>query len=366
MTHRVQTVDLAFRRSDSTTWVAIDPTSTTGRRFRDRLETTFPMEEAMTPAMAYVEQEPKVPLTLVEGASASQTGFWLRLRAMGRRAWNWLSSLPKRAWNTVTENPVAQKTGGWLSRAWSWVKAKVTAVGSALGVPGMTGAGLLTLTTHTGQRMIGWAFTPVRWFFQGIDVIWTWTASQVGRAGRPGEWVANRMMDVEEFFAGNTTGKVGLIGRVSDWLSAYVKPFIDPDATHMGFLRALGYALFGWKVPAVLALFPLGFALTPLTWLATIGFGLVALGTALDTMEDFDWWTRFLDRNGITRMRTRTAKEPESPLAPAVAVVETEAEVVEEAVAAAGAAVPKMDAAMNRAERRGAAPAQASKARTRR
>ena len=272
------TASLAFRRRGTSEWVDIDPHSTTGRRFLRAVGITpNPMEDEMTAAAAATQREPRMRLAVDNTASPSMRGFALQVRAAGRRAWDWLTRLPRAAWNKADEWFHVRSATSWFRGIWGWVRNKVAAAGRILGWSGASGVGMLAVSTEIGRGALRLAFTPVRWGFGLFAKGWNWSIEQLHlHLGAPGTWVADRMVDLEEFLIGKDTHS-GIIGRGWGLYQEWVAPWLTLDGIIMAGVRTAGFALTSLKAMGLLTLLPLGGFLLPAQYLVMAG-GLALTG----------------------------------------------------------------------------------------
>lgn len=268
------TATLAYRKRGSTTWVGIDPASTTGRRYLAALGLTIdPTEDEMTAATAATTGTPALR---VVPDTKTNMGLLLRARLMARRATDALLAAPRAAWGwlqrTLHLDALGQSAGGLLG----WIRTKATSAWNLLGINGALGGGMLALSTHTGHQLIGQAWRPVAWGFRMLDKGWLWAAEKIGNLGAPGEWVAHRMIDLEEFIAGNggtSARSAGLIGTVVDFYNAHVAMWLNPDNAVMAIVRAAGTLMLASPVLTVAAMLPLGWFGTHFVRAVNLGMG---------------------------------------------------------------------------------------------
>lgn len=183
------TATLAFRRRGSTRWVEIDPLTPIS------LATARPSSNggAMTAATLHVIPEGP-PLT----TNRENYGWLLRQRRRAREAFDYARSLPRRIWDWAysTFHLGAVKDVVTGVAGWFWDKA--TIVGRTIGLGGGVGLGLLSVTTELGRtilretvgRALGWVGSAASW-------LWGGGKSMLRHLGGPGNWVADRMENVE-------------------------------------------------------------------------------------------------------------------------------------------------------------------------
>lgn len=278
------TATLAVRPAGSTTWIPVDPDSPAGARFLASLGIlTNPMEDVMTAATAATTHQPSLRLV-----SDTKTNYGLILRAkiIAQRTLTAITALPKAAWGwaarTLHLEAAGQAAGGLLG----WVRTKAMNAASFLGTPFFLGAGMIALSTGTGRKAIATGFRPARWAVGLVDKVWCRLATFADdHLGAPGSWTADRMMDIEEFFAGNSR-KPGVIARGVDLYNTHVAKWLATDSLIMRGLRTAGLAIVGSKLVAVAALIPLGMFSIVLQYAVGIAVAVVvgvnALGFALN------------------------------------------------------------------------------------
>jgi hypothetical protein len=262
-----------FQKAGTNEWVYLDPSDPPVAAFvADHLVHTQPMEETMSAATAAIAASPPIDFTGAE-TQAEKMSLLVTIKNAASKALSAMLALPKKAWGWFAKTLHFEAAGQTAGGVWGWLRTRATAVFSFLGTPGLTGAGLLALGTQSGRRAIGFVLTPVRWLGKGLNWLYLKTANTLGNLGRPGAWVADRMMDGHEFvFGSGTTGaEPGMLERARTFWNNKIAFWVDTNSPLMYVARAIGALLLFGKVTA------LG-ALLPVTWLATTAKVVLALG----------------------------------------------------------------------------------------
>lgn len=322
------TASLAYRPRGSTTWVNVDPNSTTGRAFLASLGiTTNPMEDEMTAATAATASAHAPGLRVVADTPAGLS-WYARARRTIAGATGIVTSPLRKALGWLADKLHLRAAANFAGGVFGWVRSKVMTGVAFVGTPAFIGLGLIAAFTAPGRQAISFGFRPVRWAFRVLDTAWVWTAGQVGRLGAPGEWMAHRMLDIEEFIAGNSGTSVhdpGLIGRTVDFYNSHVAEWMRTDGL-IGYLaRMVGTVLILPKAIALTTLIPLGFLALGtqyivgvlggayILWTGVVsGYGLYRLIRAAFTGRDSEG--RF---TSVTKVAAEAIIDGEAPAAPA-------------------------------------------------
>lgn len=235
----------------------------------------------MTASMALMDRKPRLALvppvaepTISAGAAEGTGGIWSWIKEAPGRFWGWLK-------RTLHLQPLIDK----VKAGAAWVVSLV----KELGVSGMSGLGLLTVTTGVGRWLLKtFVATPINWVGSLFGSVWRGLSNFFAdNLGGFGDWMAARMGDVEGFFWGTfdldehghiVVGKTGLFPSIGNWYRQHIAPHLELGSVLMRGLRMLGTALFGLQLIAALPLFGLvGSALT----YATYGAQVVLYGSLL-------------------------------------------------------------------------------------
>jgi hypothetical protein len=275
-----QTIDvaLAVKPEHVDEWISIDPTSPTGRAFIERLGfTTTPSKEDTMSAVAIEQQTTPRHLRVVEN-NREQMSLLLRARATARKAYDKMLSLPKAAWTWMKQTLHLDPALGFVADGFRWVRAKATAVTQYLGVPGLTGAGLLAISTGTGRAILGAALQPVAWTARliGRGYLWLENALSVeeddkGRFAGIRRFISTRMADARQYVTGDGRSDGGLVGKAAGFIAKWVYPTFQIDSLPMQGARTAGTAILGMQLLPLVALIPLGGFAIAGQYLATAG-----------------------------------------------------------------------------------------------
>lgn len=214
----------------------------------------------------------------------------------------WLVSAPGRFWGWLKRVLHLQPAVDKIKAAYVWGANALRSLISAMGLPGLTGLGLLTVSTGPGRWLLRVLTAPVRWV--GSMLAKTWDGVEnffTGNLGGFGTWVADRMADVEEFFFGTMANgkpyKLGLFGRVKSFWNQHISRHMATNSVFMRVLRVVGTALFGLQVIAALPLLGLaGSTLVYTTYAAkavlyaTVGWQSFWLGVTIGEMPRVTEW----------------------------------------------------------------------------
>jgi hypothetical protein len=269
-------ITVRYRSRKTRRWVEVDPSSTLGRWALGQVSTKLEKED-MTLAAAATMKPP--PVNLNGATTAEQMGFFVALKTNAARTLAFIAALPKRAWGWAVRTLHLERLGQMGQAALGWLRTIVTNVTGFLGISGMIGAGLMLVSTKGGRRTLYWATAPLRWVGRLADSAFLGTVNLIAKAGRPGEWVADRLMDGYELVFGSKTtgGRMGMVPTVGDWLSIHVKPWFNVHHPAMYAARGLGFLLLFGKVIALAGLIPWGWLAVTIQILAGIGMGLGVL-----------------------------------------------------------------------------------------
>lgn len=220
--------------------------------------------EAFSPGLRYMEG----------GGAGAAPSLFAKAKSLFSEVWGWLVQVPGRVWGWAKETlhlqPVVDKT----KAGWAWVKHASTTFLRAMGPIGMTGIGLLVISTEGGRSAAHTALAPVRWVGSLLGKGWTATSSFfTDHLGGFGDWMAARMGDVEEFLFGTTTlntkpFRLGVLTRIKAFWGKHIAKHTKLNSFFMLAARVAGIALFGYKLIGLLPLLGLtGAFLTVATYL---------------------------------------------------------------------------------------------------
>ena len=276
---RLQEATLAVRPAGSKTWVDVDPHSPAGAAFLARLGIlTDPMEDVMTAATAATTHQPQMRLV---SDNRTNMGLLVRAKIAAQRTTAAIMAMPKAAWGwavrTLHLEAAGQAAGGMLG----WIRTKSMTAISYLGAPFFMGAGMIALSTGSGRSAIRNGFRPIGWAIGLVDKVWCRIATFADdHLGQPGSFISDRMMDVEEFFAGNSR-KPGLVARSVDLYNAHVAKWLATDSLIMRGLRTTGLGLVGAKLVAIAGLLPLGMFTVVAQYVVGAAVVVVVMGSGL-------------------------------------------------------------------------------------
>jgi len=148
----------------------------------------------MTAATLHVVPEP-----MPAGDTKDQYAWILKKKAQAKEAADWAYSLPRRLWDWAWEFFNMDTVVSTLSTVGSFLKQQALGLGSIIGSVGGIGLGLLSVTTDLGRsvlsntvgRVLGWAGGLLSWG-------WNTLYSGVTRLGPIGQWVGDRMIQIEK------------------------------------------------------------------------------------------------------------------------------------------------------------------------
>lgn len=230
----------------------------------------------MTAATAYMDVRPR--LALVPPGRPAEPGVYQKVVTKAGNFWSWLSEAPGRFWGWLKKTFHLQPLVDKVKAAATWTVNGIRAFCQAMGFSGLSGLGLLTVTTGFGRWMIKtFVVTPVNWLLGRAADGWRGVSNFfANNLGSFGNWMANRMGDVEDFFWGTTTNE-GLFPRITRFYREHIAAHIELNSVAMRVLRLVGTCLFGIQLIAALPL--LGLTGTPLVYANYAGWGTLYLTT---------------------------------------------------------------------------------------
>ena len=192
--------------------------------------------------------------------------------------WAWVTDHAAKSWNWVKETLHLQGAIDWTKNAAATTWATIRSVGTALGTGGTAGAGLLVVSTSPGRKVLHYlvgvpAKFVAKWFGRGWHAVANFHADHLGTYGN---WVADRMQDVEQWAFGKD-GVHGVVGKVTGFYMRHVAKHMSLNSVVMRTTRLLGTMLFGVAMLNVFPLFLAGTALAVAVYV-TAGVTIVASG----------------------------------------------------------------------------------------
>lgn len=183
----------------------------------------------MTAATLHVIPEP-----MPAGDNVTKMGWLLRKQQQAREATDYALSLPRRIWDWAWEFFNLDTATVWVRTAGTWLKRQAIAFGKFAGALGGMGLGLLAVTTDVGRsilsntvgRVLGWAGSFAKW-------LWNGTYSVVTRVPVVGQWIGDRMIQIEKMAK---TGAVKVLG----FYAKHIAPHLDLNGRTMQVGRAVG------------------------------------------------------------------------------------------------------------------------------
>lgn len=253
---------IAFRRRGESDWVVIDPHTQRGRRLAAAYGfTPNPQKERLT--MSAIPVTAPAHLRVVETNKAGYSAL-LAAKAKARAAYDFVVSIPKSAWAWARETfhlgAVETKVTGFFG----WLKAKVVSVARMLGRTGLIGAGMLTVSTADGRRLLGMLAKPFVWAGKAITSVWSkiedllFVEDPSNALDSARNFVSERMADLREFLfgSGTTANRYGFLGNLAVKALIKVGPYLALDSKTMLTTRGIGAALFGAKLFTLASLLP--------------------------------------------------------------------------------------------------------------
>lgn len=336
---------LAVRPAGSEHWVHIDPSTPRGRRLAASFGFTTTKENIAMSAI------PVDDVHVVQN-NLEQAGLLISMRANFKAAWNWLKKAPGTSWEWLCKTFHLDPTVKFFQGCFNWLRDKLAIAAAHMGISGGIGAGLFTISTSAGRKLLAFVLKPLTWIASGVMKAWTWVEDGLFVEKAKGQhlnwldkarnWVSEKMATVREFFFGNGTS-LGVVGKTMLWLGKNVMPFFGLDHPVMQTSRVVGFGLLAFKAVTALALLP--FAAGTIMALQFIA-GAAAIGVGATMAWDIgnDW---------AVRLGWKAA--PVTPLT--VVPVEVEVEIVVDATAAAeGVTVTPSVDTTNRTTRRATTP----------
>ena len=228
----------------------------------------------MTAATAYMDRPTR--LTLVPPGGPAQPGLYQKVASTAGNFWTWLSEAPGRFWGWLKRTFHLQPLVDKVKAAAAWTVDGIRAFCKAMGFSGLSGLGLLTVTTSFGRWMIAtFVVAPINWVLGRAADGWAGVSNFfANNLGGFGNWMANRMGDIEDFFWGTTT-KEGLFPRIERFYREHIARHLDLGSVAMRVLRLVGTCLFGIQLIAALPL--LGLVGSTLTYANYAGWGVLYL-----------------------------------------------------------------------------------------
>ena len=224
----------------------------------------------MTATAAALSREPR--FTLIHGGESE--GFLAQSRNAASRFWGWITSAPRRFWGWLKDTLHLQPAVDFIRDGARSSMGVLRSIRDAMGASGLTGLGMVTISTESGRKVGGFLMRPVGWAFRMAGQGWTGTKHfMLAHLGTPGTWVGNRMGDVEAVLYGED-GISGVVGAVSSFYTKYVARHLLLDGTMMRIVRLIGTALFAASLINALSLVPwlLGGYLVAAQWILLAGF----------------------------------------------------------------------------------------------
>jgi hypothetical protein len=258
----------------------------------------------MTATAAALSREPR--FTLIHGGA--QEGFLAQVRNAASRAWGWFTSAPGRFWGWFKDTLHLQPAVNFVKDGARSTFGVMRATRDAMGIQGLSGLGMLTISTASGRKVGGFLLKPLEWLVRGVA--WVWDETKIfllGHLGSPGSWVANRMGDWEDLMIGED-GISGVTGSVMGFYFKHVSRHFKLDGTAMRIVRLVGTALFGAQLIYAVAALPwlLGGYLVATQWILAAGFAASCmyqgyrLGEHVAPMLQVQW-DKFSDRDKATK-----------------------------------------------------------------
>lgn len=281
-----------------------------------------------------------------------QAGLLLSMKANFKAAWHWLKKAPGTSWEWLCKTFHLDPAVKFFQGCFNWLRDKIAIAAAHMGITGGIGAGLLTLSTSTGRKLLAFVLKPIRWIASGVMKVWTKVEDMLFVEKPKGQhlnwldkarnWVSEKMASVREYFFGNGTS-LGVVGKAFVWLAKHVLPVFALDHPVMQTSKIVGFGLFAFKAIGMIALLPFA-AGTLLALQFMSGAAAIGVGAMMLWETGSDW-----------AVRLGWKKPPVTPLT--VVPVEVEVEIVVDATAAAdGVTVTPSVDTTNRTTRRATTP----------
>lgn len=282
------TLALSYRKRGTRTWVELDPSSEQGARLLNsigvqiarRAHPKLEEKEAMT-TTAIRRDAPRTTLAPPAGMTQSERFAWaLRAREWIAARATQAMSLPRRIMRRLVEVFHLEGVIEAVKSGWAWLKTKAAWAMDMMGVSGMLGLGMISLSTGTGRSAIGYALKPIGWLGKGLSWVDEKVKAGLMKLGKPGIWVASKIEDTESWFI-----KKGL--AVKGWWNKNVAKHVKLDSTPMRTARLGGVLLLARRAILAFGLpLPVSYLLGAIVAVWSV---YDAAGLAMKVGEDRGW-----------------------------------------------------------------------------
>lgn len=322
---QIESAEWAIRPAGTSGWIPIDPDSPRGRFLAAQHGFTIPPPQKEDIAMSAIPVETTRHLRVAESNKAGYSAV-LAAKAKARQAFNFITSLPKSAWAWARSTFHLEALETRVVGALGWARRVLMSGVRALGTTGLLGAGLLTASTGSGRKFLGYLLMPVVAAGQLLIRGWAWTENALfveePRHGldRVRNFASERMADVRCFLfgAGTTENRYGILGNLAVKAMIKVGPYLTLDSKTMRVTRGIGALLFGAKLFTIAPMLPVA------GWVVFLAQAVIATTTFVAAGEPL-----LSVAEEVTGIRVSTGTKKEGEQAAKVAATVTEIPVKE-------------------------------------